>query len=82
MGPSQTDAPATKLTDVQRRQALERYRQLRPHLEQDVPLARVARDVAMPLRTAQRWVGRYRYWGSVMPKSYQKSGSPVNPCIA
>ena len=66
MGPSQTDAPATKLTeltDVQRRQALERYRQLRPHLEQDVPLARVARDVAMPLRTAQRWVGRYRQFG-------------------
>lgn len=53
----------TELTDVQRRQALERYRQLRDHLEHDVPLAGVARDASLPLRTAQRWIGRYRQFG-------------------
>ncbi len=36
--------------------ALARYQVLRPALEEAVPLARLAREAGIPLRTAQRWV--------------------------
>jgi putative transposase len=39
-----------------RRRAFDRYRKLRPHLEEAVPLTRVAAEAGLPLRTAQRWV--------------------------
>jgi putative transposase len=45
--------------------ALARFRLLRPHLEEHVPLARLARDQGIPLRTARRWVQRYRAHGLV-----------------
>jgi putative transposase len=48
---------------AQRGQAVDRYQKLRPHLEQDLPLARVAAESGLPLRTAQRWVNRYRRFG-------------------
>jgi hypothetical protein len=53
----------TEIAEARQRQALEHYRLIRAHLEQDVPLARVARDAELPLRTAQRWVNRYRQFG-------------------
>src|SRR4029077_8265758 len=40
-----------------------RFERLRPSLEEGVPLARVARDRGIPLRTAQRWAGRYHREG-------------------
>jgi len=43
--------------------AFERFRQLRAHLEQDVPLARIAAEAAVSLRTAQRLVRRYHERG-------------------
>lgn len=43
--------------------ALTRYRLLRPALEEEVPLARLAREAGIPLRTAQRWVATYRRRG-------------------
>ena len=49
-----------ELSERQRERALDRYRKLRPHLEQDAPLARVAKEASLPLRTAQHWVSRYR----------------------
>lgn len=55
--------PSTALTELserQRQRAFDRYQTLRPHLEEDVPLARVAVAAALPLRTAQDWVSRYR----------------------
>jgi len=56
-----TDATAlTQLTESARSAALERWRVLRPHLHDGVPLARAARDAGVALRTAQRWLGRYR----------------------
>src|SRR5271166_4734163 len=58
--------PSTALTELserQRQRALDRYQALRPHLEEDVPLARVAMEAALPLRTAQDWVSRYRRFG-------------------
>lgn len=33
---------------------------LRPHLIDGVPLARVATDAGIPIRTARRWIARYR----------------------
>jgi putative transposase len=50
----------TEFPDAARRHALERYRKLQPHLEQDVPLLQVARDAALPIRTARRWTQSYR----------------------
>jgi transposase len=35
-------------------------RPARPHLEDGVPLARAADAAGVPLRTAQRWLARYR----------------------
>jgi putative transposase len=55
----------TELSERQRERALDRYRILQPHLEQDAPLARVAKDAVLPFRTAQRWVNRYRRFGLV-----------------
>src|SRR5271165_981831 len=53
----------TELTEPQRQRALERFRQLRTHLEQNASLARIADEAAVSLRTAQRWVRRYRECG-------------------
>jgi putative transposase len=51
------------LPEARRRRAIERYDKLRPHLERGVPLKRVAEETGVPLRTAQRWVSRYRRGG-------------------
>ena len=56
-------ASLAALSEAHRRRTLERYDKLRPHLEGDVPLKRVAAESGVPLRTAQRWVSRYRRWG-------------------
>jgi putative transposase len=53
----------TELPEPLRQRALERYHKLRPHLEQNLPLARVAEEASVPFRTAQRWVSRYRRFG-------------------
>ncbi len=50
----------TGLSDAERSRALERFQLIRPFLEEGVPLSRIARDQQVQLRTAQRWVRRYR----------------------
>jgi putative transposase len=55
--------PAATLLSKARRRAFNRYWKLRSHLEQDVTLTRVAAEAGVPLRTAQRWVSRYRRFG-------------------
>ena len=62
-GDAVTHTALTELPERQRQRAFERYQTLRPHLERDVPLARVAMEAALPLRTAQDWVSRYRRFG-------------------
>lgn len=52
-----------ELSEARQRCALDRYDKLRPHLEHDVPLKRVAAESGVPLRTAQRWTSRYRRLG-------------------
>ena len=46
-----------------RKLALDRFRIIQPHLEQNRPLQSVARAAAIPYRTAQRWVAQYRLFG-------------------
>jgi putative transposase len=43
--------------------ALARFKLLRPFLEDNVPLAAVARAADVPLSTAKRWVRRYHAQG-------------------
>jgi putative transposase len=50
-------------SDARRDIALERWRALRPHLEDGVPLTRAARFAGVPKRTAQRWLMSYRRGG-------------------
>ncbi len=51
------------LTEEARKLALERFRLLQPHLEDDRPLKLVAATGGIPFRTAQRWVSLYRQFG-------------------
>ncbi len=44
-------------------EAAKRLTLLRPYLDGEVPLAGVAADVGVPLRTVRRWVARYREHG-------------------
>uniref|UniRef100_UPI0011B04C6E helix-turn-helix domain-containing protein n=1 Tax=Nonomuraea solani TaxID=1144553 RepID=UPI0011B04C6E len=57
------DPPRPSLAELggaHREQALERYRILRAHLDDGVPLARVAAHAGQPYRTLQRWLADYR----------------------
>ena len=56
-------SPLNGLSEAERALAFERFDLLRPALEEGVPLARVARDRGIALRTAQRWAGQYRRGG-------------------
>ncbi len=51
------------LTEKQRQVAMERFAVLRPHLEDNVSLAQAARDARVAVRTAERWLARYRQMG-------------------
>jgi len=44
-------------------QAMQRFRHIAPHLEADVPLARLADHAGISVRTLQRWLARYRAEG-------------------
>ncbi|NOT57912.1 MAG: transposase [Deltaproteobacteria bacterium] len=48
------------LTEEQRQVAMERLAVLQPHLAEGVPLARAARQAGVAIRTAERWLARYR----------------------
>ena len=48
------------LSEAARQVALQRFRLLAPHLQDQVPLAPLARAAGVSLRTLQRW--RQRYW--------------------
>jgi putative transposase len=51
------------MLESERTQALERFYVIRPFLKDGVPLAQIARERAIPLRTLSRWVKRYREIG-------------------
>ena len=54
-----------ELTERQRLQAMKRWAVLRPHIEDGVPLSRVAADAGVALRSTERWLARYRDGGLV-----------------
>lgn len=51
------------LTQQDREQALQRFRLLQAGIDEDVPVARIARHVGVAVRTAQRWAQQYRAYG-------------------
>lgn len=51
------------LPEEARTLALDRFRLLKPHLEDGHPLKAVAAAAGIPFRTAQRWVSLYRQFG-------------------
>ena len=51
------------LTDEARALAMERFRILQPHLENNEPLTGVAKASGIPYRTAHRMVSEYRRFG-------------------
>src|SRR5271165_2639352 len=51
------------LTEDQRRTALDRFQILRPHLEEDIPLARIAHEQMLSFRTLSRWAANYHRLG-------------------
>lgn len=56
-------APLSCLSEEARSRALARFQVIRPFLEDGVPLTQLAREQGLVLRTARRWVGRYRREG-------------------
>jgi DNA invertase Pin-like site-specific DNA recombinase/transposase InsO family protein len=62
-GPAGQAPLLTGLSSGQREQAMARFAVLRPHLEDGVPLARAAGEAGVAVRTAQRWLARYRACG-------------------
>jgi putative transposase len=60
----QTSVPrAATLNEGQRLLAMKRFGVLRPHLEEEISLARAAQDAGIALRTAQRWLTLYQECG-------------------
>ncbi|MDR6775744.1 Mu transposase C-terminal domain-containing protein [Azospirillum sp. BE72] len=81
MAREKTTAPFATLTEEGQAQAMARFAALRPHLEDGVPLARAAADAGVPLRTAQRWLARYRRDGlaSLARRSRSDAGARRSP---
>jgi putative transposase len=56
--------PLTSVSEAARARALDRFQQLvQPHLEDGVPLARVAAAHGIPVRSARRWLQAYQQHG-------------------
>jgi len=51
------------LPEGARKLALDRFRLIQPHVEDNRPLTSVAANAGIPFRTAQRWVSAYRQFG-------------------
>jgi putative transposase len=60
MARERTTASLAALGEGGQARAMARFAVLRPHLEDGVPLTRAATEAGVPLRTAQRWLARYR----------------------
>jgi putative transposase len=58
-----SQSPLSDLSEAELALAYERFEVLRPSLEQGIPLARLARERGLALRTARRWAALYRRQG-------------------
>lgn len=63
------------LSEEARKMAMERFRLLQPHLEQNEPLKSVAEAAGIPYRTAHRLVSEYRRLG--LPLWYARNVQTV-----
>ncbi|MBP2371753.1 Mu transposase C-terminal domain-containing protein [Pseudonocardia parietis] len=61
--PTGSALTASTMTEAQRELAMARFAVLRPHLDDGVALTAAARHAGVPVRTAQRWLARYREAG-------------------
>ena len=57
------EVPFAALPEDKRREAMARLAVLRPTFEEEVPPVRAAAEAGVPIRTAQRWLARYRKYG-------------------
>lgn len=71
----------TDVNERQHEQAMTRFAVLKPHLEDDVPLQCAAAEAGIPVRTAQRWLARYRQGGlaSLARSSRRDAGTRRSP---
>ena len=71
----------TEVDERQHEQAMTRFAVLKPHLEDGVPLQRAAGEAGIPVRTAQRWLARYRQSGlaSLVRSSRRDAGTRRSP---
>ena len=51
------------LTEAERNEALESYRIIKPFIEDNIPLVKVAEESSKSYRTLLRWVDKYRKYG-------------------
>lgn len=51
------------LTEAERSEALESYRIIKPFIEDNIPLVKVAEESSKSYRTLLRWVDKYRKYG-------------------
>lgn len=51
------------LTEEQRQQAMVRFAVLQPHIDEGISLSEAACNAGVPIRSAQRWLARYRVSG-------------------
>jgi putative transposase len=63
--PEPQGRPLAELSEIQRDRAMARFAVLRPHLEDGAALAQAARAAGIALRTAERWLSRYRSAGLI-----------------
>lgn len=56
----QKKIPIAELSSAQRDEAMNRFCILKPHLENSVSLTDVAKNAGVSLRTAERWLARYK----------------------
>lgn len=64
-----------ELPEIQRQGAMARFAMLRPHLEDGASLAQAARAAGVALRTAERWLARYRATGLVgLARKHRRDG--------
>jgi putative transposase len=63
MRDTRTTPGLVALQEEQRQLAMERFAVLHPHLEEGVPLVQAARVAGVAVRTAERWLARYRQSG-------------------
>jgi putative transposase len=68
--------PLGNIPDAERDRALHRFRLIQPFLEDRVTLVQLAKDHGVALRTAERWIMRYRRFGlaGLCRKAYAGKG--------